>query len=193
MTKFRSDFRSAWKIFEGLEVAGFLPYDIVSPVALRIKPYGKVREELGAKCFSPLPDDLPFYVDHDASQVLSNGRDGRGTYYDDAEGVFFRLQLPNNRLGRKIYELASKDQLGVSCGMKVFRDFLDEETWLAEPVRYVQRAKLEEISLVQNPVYSQSCVRAENQRNYQRKAEKLTQLIDGVLTWTEPEVKFQLI
>ena len=181
MSDFISKFRSAWKIFENLEIAGFLPYKMLSAAEIKVPHLGKTWEELGSRCFAPLPENLKFLVDHDPDQVLSDGEDGRATYYHDEDGIFFRLQLPNTPLGREIYELAAKEQLGVSPAMRVFKEDSEVDRNL-RPVRYVRRAELEELSLTTRPVYDESCCRSSDQERYERLKRKIPEIffVEGV-------------
>ncbi len=193
MSKFTSQFRTAWKIFGDLEVAGFLPYEVMSPQMIKVPSIpGRTYEELASRCFSPLPDILPFLVDHDPGQVLSDGEDGRTTIHEDEDGIFFRLQLPSTPLGREIYELAMKDELGISPRMKVRKE-TDGAHWDDLPCRRILRAGLEEISLTTHPVYGQSCVRLTDKDRHKHLEKRLVQVVEGMIISEKPKVPFAII
>jgi len=88
--------------------------------------------------------DILALVDHDASRVLGRTRSGSLSLHETAEGLEYRLSLPDTTTGNDLRALAQRGDLGgVSMGFVATRDSWDGE------LRTLHEVELHEISIVQ--------------------------------------------
>lgn len=88
--------------------------------------------------------DILALVDHDASRVLGRTRSGSLSLTETADGLEYRLSLPDTTTGNDLCALARRGDLGgVSMGFVATRDSWDGE------LRTLHEVELHEISIVQ--------------------------------------------
>ena len=88
--------------------------------------------------------DILALVDHDVSRVLGRTRSGSLSLSETAEGLEYRLSLPDTTTGNDLRTLAQRGDLGgVSMGFVAARDSWDGE------LRTLHEVELHEISIVQ--------------------------------------------
>lgn len=88
--------------------------------------------------------DILALVDHDASRVLGRTRSGSLSLTETADGLEYRLSLPDTTTGNDLRALAQRGDLGgVSMGFVATRDSWDGE------LRTLHEVELHEISIVQ--------------------------------------------
>ena len=88
--------------------------------------------------------DILALVDHDAGKVLGRTRSGTLELRETAEGLAYRLALPDTSSGNDLRTLAQRGDLGgVSMGFVATRD-----SWEGD-LRTLHEVELHEISIVQ--------------------------------------------
>lgn len=88
--------------------------------------------------------DILALVDHDTSRVLGRTRTGTLELRETAEGLEYRVTLPDTTAGRDLRALAERGDLGgVSMGFIATRDSWDGE------LRTLHEVELHEVSIVQ--------------------------------------------
>lgn len=103
-----------------------------------------------------LERDVLALVDHDASKLLGRTKTGTLTLEQDAEGLRYRIELPDTQLGRDVLALAERGDLGgMSFGFTV-----EDEHW-QDDKRELRSIDLHEISVVSAwPAYDGTSVQA---------------------------------
>jgi Escherichia/Staphylococcus phage prohead protease len=130
------------------------------------KDLGGFREVLLPGCFDESLSDPEIYAtfNHNDSAII--GRVSAGTLEVDSDsiGLTMRCELPNNTVGRDLYEsIKRQDVTKMSFGMYVKEDAWDvaaDERGLKYERRSVKRARLFEVSPVVTPAYDASSVSA---------------------------------
>lgn len=88
--------------------------------------------------------DILALVDHDTGKVLGRTRSGTLELHESAEGLAYRVTLPDTTTGNDLRALAQRGDLGgVSMGFIATRD-----SWEGE-LRTLHEVELHEISIVQ--------------------------------------------
>ncbi|CAM4214220.1 peptidase U35 [Bacillus manliponensis] len=94
---------------------------------------------------------------HNKNKFLGKIQDGSLTLEEDSVGLSFKLILPDNDLGQKVYQEVTSGKLS-----QVSFTFVDEDSiWEAkyeEEYRTILKARLREISPVYNPAYPDTTV-----------------------------------
>ncbi|MCU5103729.1 HK97 family phage prohead protease [Bacillus cereus] len=94
---------------------------------------------------------------HNKNKFLGKIQDGSLTLEEDSVGLSFKLILPDNDLGKKVYQEVTSGKLS-----QVSFTFVDEnsiwETKYEEEYRTILKARLSEISPVYNPAYPDTTV-----------------------------------
>lgn len=98
--------------------------------------------------------DILALVDHDTSRVLGRTRTGTLELRETAEGLEYRVTLPDTTAGRDLRALAERGDLGgVSMGFIATRD-----SWNGD-LRTLHEVELHEVSIVQaHPAYPTTTV-----------------------------------
>lgn len=98
--------------------------------------------------------DILALVDHDPGKVLGRTRSGSLELRETAEGLAYRLTLPETTTGNDLRTLAQRGDLGgVSFGFRAIRD-----SWEGN-LRTLHEVELHEISIVQaHPAYGDTTV-----------------------------------
>ena len=93
-------------------------------------------------------------MDHDPGRVLGRTRSGSLSLTETADGLEYRLSLPDTTTGNDLRALAQRGDLGgVSMGFVATRDSWDGE------LRTLHEVELHEISIVQSwPAYAATTV-----------------------------------
>ena len=98
--------------------------------------------------------DVKLYYNHDSSMPLARTRAGTLILKSDRQGLAFDAELPDTTLGRDVRVLLERGDLS---GEMSFGFFVEEDSWNRDRTeRLVKRAKLVEISIVQDAAYSQT-------------------------------------
>ncbi|MDZ5475488.1 HK97 family phage prohead protease [Bacillus thuringiensis] len=117
--------------------------------------YERVRK--GAFQESLKEKDQFALFNHNKKDFLGKVQDGSLTLEEDSVGLSFKLILPDNDLGQKVYEEVTSGKLS-----QVSFTFVDEnstwETKYEEEYRTILKAHLSEISPVYNPAYPDTTV-----------------------------------
>lgn len=108
--------------------------------------------------------DVLALADHDTAKVLGRTSTGTLTLRETAEGLEYRLTLPDTTVGNDLRALAARGDLGgVSFGFRAIRD-----SWAGE-VRTLHEVELHEISIVQAwPAYPTTTVSLRNRQSGER-------------------------
>ncbi|MGE7091191.1 HK97 family phage prohead protease [Lysinibacillus sp. NPDC048646] len=94
---------------------------------------------------------------HMSSLDFASAEAGQLTLFEDERGLSFRIELKNNHENRMFYNLVKdKEVCHVSVGFHSVE--YDEVKRGRQIIRYIKRAELIEISLVENPAYKTSSV-----------------------------------
>jgi HK97 family phage prohead protease len=113
----------------------------------RIAP-GAFRQTLEEKA------DVKLLYNHDSKMPLARTRSGTLTLKSDRSGLQFSASLPETTLGNDVRALLERGDLS---GEMSFGFFVEEDSWNAKRnERTVKRAKLVEISIVQDAAYPQT-------------------------------------
>jgi len=98
--------------------------------------------------------DVKLYYNHDASMPLARTRSGTLTLKSDRNGLAFSASLPDTTLGNDVRALIERGDLS---GEMSFGFIVEEDSWNKNRTeRLVKRAKLLEISIVQDAAYPQT-------------------------------------
>ena len=98
--------------------------------------------------------DVKLYYNHDASMPLARTRSGTLTLKSDRNGLAFTASLPETTLGNDVRALIERGDLS---GEMSFGFIVEEDSWNKNRTeRLVKRAKLLEISIVQDAAYPQT-------------------------------------
>jgi HK97 family phage prohead protease len=98
--------------------------------------------------------DVKLYYNHDASMPLARTRSGTLSLKSDRRGLQFEAELPDTTLGRDVRALLERGDLS---GEMSFGFYVERDSWNKERTeRLVERAKLVEISIVQDAAYPQT-------------------------------------
>jgi HK97 family phage prohead protease len=98
--------------------------------------------------------DVKLYYNHDASQPLARTSSGTLKLRSDRAGLAFEADLADTQLGRDVRELLKRGDLS---GEMSFGFFVEQDSWnRTRTERVVKRAKLVEISIVQDAAYPQT-------------------------------------
>ena len=99
-------------------------------------------------------EDVKLYYNHDASMPLARTRSKTLTLKSDRSGLAFSAELPDTTLGRDVQTLIQRGDLS---GEMSFGFMVEEDSWnKTRTERLVKRAKLIEISIVQDAAYPQT-------------------------------------
>ena len=99
-------------------------------------------------------EDVKLYYNHDASMPLARTRSGTLTLRSDRNGLAFTASLPETTLGNDVRALIERGDLS---GEMSFGFVVDRDSWnKTRTERMVERAKLVEISIVQDAAYPQT-------------------------------------
>lgn len=98
--------------------------------------------------------DILALVDHDTSRMLGRTKSGTLELRETAEGLAYRVTLPETTTGNDLRTLAQRGDLGgVSFGFRAIRD-----SWAGD-LRTLHEVELHEISIVQaHPAYGDTTV-----------------------------------
>jgi len=130
------------------------------------KDLGGFREVLLKDCFRDSLDDPEIYAtfNHNDSAIIGRCSAGTLQVSSDNIGLLMRCDLPNNTLGRDLYESVKRGDVNkMSFGMFVQEDSWDtdiDERGQKFERRSVTRARLFEVSPVTTPAYDASSVSA---------------------------------
>ena len=118
-----------------------------------------------------IADDASMLFNHNENNLL--GRMGANLEFEDRpEGMYYRLELPQTSLADDIKELVKKDVIrGASLG------FIPEKERMQNGVRVIEKARLDELSLVTKPAYDSSSAMV---RSFKPKKRRWNHLIIGV-------------
>lgn len=144
----------AEQMIEGRTLSGYAAiYDAPSrPISEHGRRFVE-RIERGAFDAS-LAGDVKLYYNHDASMPLARSRSGTLTLASDSRGLKFNASLPETSLGNDVRTLIERGDLS---GEMSFGFFVEEDAWSKDRTeRSVKRAKLVEISIVQDAAYPQT-------------------------------------
>ena len=143
--------RYAQASIEGRQLIGLAaPYDSETRI-------GDFRERIAKGAFTRTLSesrDILALSDHDPAKVLGRTKSGTLELAETAEGLQFRLQLPDTTIGRDLQTLAQRGDLGgVSFGFRAVRD-----SWEGD-LRTLHEVELHEVSIVQSwPAYPDTTV-----------------------------------
>lgn len=136
---------------EGRQLVGLAaPYESETRI-------GSFRERIARGAFTRTLSenrDILALSDHDPAKVLGRTSSGTLQLEETAQGLSFRLQLPDTTVGNDIRALAARGDLGgVSFGFRAIRD-----SWEGE-LRTLHEVELHEVSIVQSwPAYSNTSI-----------------------------------
>ncbi len=98
--------------------------------------------------------DVKLLYNHDASMPLARTRSGTLKLSSDRAGLAFETTLPETTLGNDVRALLERGDLS---GEMSFGFFVEDESWNPKRTeRLVKRAKLVEVSIVQDAAYPQT-------------------------------------
>ena len=98
--------------------------------------------------------DVKLFYNHDASMPLARTRSGTLKLRSDRSGLAFEATLPETTLGNDVRALLERGDLS---GEMSFGFFVEDESWNSKRTeRLVKRAKLVEVSIVQDAAYPQT-------------------------------------
>jgi len=112
--------------------------------------------------------DVKLYYNHDTSMPLARTRSGTLSLRSDREGLAFEATIPETTLGNDVITLMQRGDL---TGEMSFGFYVEKDEWnKARTERLVTRARLVEISIVQDAAYPQTksslrCVSARDRMN----------------------------
>lgn len=181
----RRDFTASEQTVEGNRLAGYAAVygqdsrEIVEggrAFVERIAP-GAFNETLRSGA------DVKLYYNHDASMPLARTKSGTLTLKTDRQGLAFDAVLPDTTLGRDVRALLERGDL---TGEMSFGFYVDEDSWnRSRTERLVKRARLVEVSIVQDAAYPQtsSSLRCVNAAAIEAARARLELHIARVNTW----------
>ena len=98
--------------------------------------------------------DVKLYYNHDTGQPLARTSSGTLRLRSDREGLAFTADLADTQLGRDVRELLRRGDL---TGEMSFGFYVEDDSWnRTRSERLVKRARLVEISVVQDAAYPQT-------------------------------------
>lgn len=98
--------------------------------------------------------DVKLFYNHDMSMPLARTKSGTLKLTSDRQGLRFDATLPETTLGNDVRELLTRGDL---TGEMSFGFFVEEDSWnKSRTERLVKRAKLIEVSIVQDAAYPQT-------------------------------------
>lgn len=98
--------------------------------------------------------DVKLFYNHDASMPLARTRSGTLELRSDRNGLAFSAKLPDTTLGNDVRALIERGDLS---GEMSFGFIVDEDSWSKDrSQRLVKRARLIEVSIVQDAAYPQT-------------------------------------
>ena len=98
--------------------------------------------------------EVKLLYNHDASMPLARTRSGTLKLRSDRSGLAFETTLPDTTLGNDVRALLERGDLS---GEMSFGFFVEDESWNSKRTeRLVKRAKLVEVSIVQDAAYPQT-------------------------------------
>lgn len=98
--------------------------------------------------------DVKLLYNHDASMPLARTRSGTLKLRSDRSGLAFETTLPDTTLGNDVRALLERGDLS---GEMSFGFFVEDESWNPKRTeRLVKRARLVEVSIVQDAAYPQT-------------------------------------
>jgi HK97 family phage prohead protease len=133
------------------DVFGFVPYNMVS---LPIPAGGQsFREFIKAGAFSEsLKDEVKLLYSHGALE-LATTKDGSLRLNESSDGIRFRAKILDAEVRQSIMDAVDIGELvGASIGFTSERESWDRK----ENIRYIEKGRLIEISLVQSAAYPQA-------------------------------------
>lgn len=152
----RRDFTASEQTVEGNRLAGYAA--VYGQDSREIVEGGKAFvERIAPGAFNETlrsAADVKLYYNHDASMPLARTRSGTLTLKSDRQGLAFDATLPDTTLGRDVRTLIERGDLS---GEMSFGFFVEDESWnRTRTERLVKRARLVEISIVQDAAYPQT-------------------------------------
>lgn len=98
--------------------------------------------------------DVKLLYNHDAGALLARTRSGTLKLRSDRQGLAFEASLPETTLGNDVRTLLERGDL---TGEMSFGFYVEDESWnRTRTERLVKRAKLVEVSIVQDAAYPQT-------------------------------------
>ena len=98
--------------------------------------------------------DVKLFYNHDPSMPLARTRSGTLELKSDRNGLAFSAKLPETTLGNDVRALIERGDLS---GEMSFGFIVDEDSWSKDrSQRLVKRARLIEVSIVQDAAYPQT-------------------------------------
>jgi HK97 family phage prohead protease len=114
----------------------------------------KFREKIAPGAFNATlaaGEDVRLYYNHDSSMPLARTASGTLKLRSDRKGLAFEATLPDTTLGNDVRVLLERGDLS---GQMSFGFYVEEDSWNRDrSERLVKRAKLVEVSIVQDPAY----------------------------------------
>jgi HK97 family phage prohead protease len=152
----RRDFTATEQTVEGNRLAGYAA--VYGQDSREIVEGGKAFvERIAPGAFNETlrsGADVKLYYNHDASMPLARTRSGTLTLKSDRQGLAFDATLPDTTLGRDVRALLERGDL---TGEMSFGFYVDEDSWnRSRTERLVKRARLVEVSIVQDAAYPQT-------------------------------------
>lgn len=116
----------------------------------------KEQFKRGAFTESLQKDDQRALWSHDTAKVLGRIKNGTLLLREEAEGLYFELELPNTTLGHDAFESVKRGDVdGLSFGFRMITEEWDDKDQ-ADIIRTITKASLIEISLIAFPAYPDS-------------------------------------
>jgi HK97 family phage prohead protease len=152
----RRDFTATEQTVEGNRLAGYAA--VYGQDSREIVEGGKAFvERIAPGAFNETlrsGADVKLYYNHDASMPLARTRSGTLALKSDRQGLAFDATLPDTTLGRDVRALLERGDL---TGEMSFGFYVDEDSWnRSRTERLVKRARLVEVSIVQDAAYPQT-------------------------------------
>jgi HK97 family phage prohead protease len=152
----RRDFTATEQSIDGRTLAGYAA--VYGQESRQLSEGGRVfTERIAPGAFdSTLSEraDVKLYYNHDASMPLARTRSGTLTLRSDRNGLAFTASLPETTLGNDVRALIERGDLS---GEMSFGFIVDEDSWSKDrSQRLVKRARLIEVSIVQDAAYPQT-------------------------------------
>lgn len=147
----------------GSSVEGRSLYGVAAPYGVEAR-IADFRERIAPGAFTrslAAGADVLALADHDPSKVLGRTSTGTLQLREGANGLEYRLVLPDTSVGNDLRELAARGDIGgVSFGFNVVRDSWDGD------LRTLHDVQLHEISIVQAwPAYPTTTVSLRNRQS----------------------------
>lgn len=158
MLEYRSIAGGSLELLDGLRLRG-----VVARVGVKSHPLVKPGYNNGRPFCEVIPspdsfvlaDNVSLYIQHEKRELVANTRSGLLTVQVDADALRFEATLPDTQRGRDAYELV---RVGVLPEMSFgFHPLSDQ---LVTDVRYLHRAFVREISIVEQGQYPETVAEA---------------------------------